>query len=1401
MKRRILQQSGLAAFAATLTFASIVSVTEGAGPPSIASYTGLPPFVGTATAPNILLLLDNSGSMNNMAYTAAFNPATTYSGIFRSDTCYSYGGGVFSPDTSTVVTPPGTCGNASFPWNGNLLNYAGNREVDMVKVVMVGGYCTTGNRNAQGLCSQVKAQNSFSSGACCSVQTQMVTSAQATGRMPASLISSITYFHLDGSIFAGQFCVTSSSSAPSSCSASKLFTMVVSHPELTQGVIQQIGTAARFALMEFNTSQGGHLAANMGSDLPTLTSAIEATTPSTWTPLGESLYEAVRYFAQVSPAFTGTDFTTGVQANDPFYYAGPQWSATSQYVNCCKNYVIIFTDGQPTQDSSVPAAMQDFAHTAASHGVSNHCSAALGCTTGLSHGSPNTGLNGSVTWHNANSDHHDNCSAYYGGATSDPCQSAGSHILDDVAYFAHTTDLRQTTIPILGTGNDLPGLQNLTIYTFFAFGTGANLLKDAAKVGGFIDKNGNGLPDNASEYDQVNNLTGAQGADGVPDNYFEAVDAFQLEASLISTIAAILHDSSSGTAVSVLSSSSTGDGSMYQSYFYTNTFNGVNRVVWTGYTSGLFLDQYGNIREDTDGDQRLVYQNDYILQTRFDNNPQSPTYNQTLVDRYIDANGDGVADSANPVTTLSLSQLTGVWEAGQQLALMLSANRNLITWVDINNNGLVDPGEQMPFSLSNAGTLGPYLRAGAAPYTANAIINFIRGCDPNLEPTQCPTAEQNALRYRYLPVGGANHVWKYGDPISSSPTVVAAPAERFDVLYGDQSYNDFLAQYVSRREVVYVGANDGMLHAFNGGFYHRGDDSSTPSVEHGWFTNTPTSSNRGQHLGDELWGYVPYQLLPQLQFLASPSYTHVYYVDLKPKVTDVRIFCDSGTTLSGKPSTPPPSCIQGQAGTSHPNGWGTILIGGFRLGGSCQNCATQAPVLSIANLGSPSATVNFYSAYFVLDITNPEQDPVLLWSFSDPSLGLTTSYPTIVRMNPNGDPRADATNAKWYAVFGSGTTGYDAVPGQATNMFAVDLVQGPGTGNTKVSVIPVGTLNGIMGDLISYDKDLDWRTDAVYVGRQVDYGASPARGKMYRLVTNNPIAGSTGCPSISCSPATWGIASGALRGPTEMLDTFPVPGSKQPGPILAAPTVTIDNAANTWIYFGTGRYFSNADKTNTETQYLFGLKDEVLNGKCPGGGAAETSTTGCWDNDLVDVSNAVVCVVCTGNQVSGVAGGVTTLTGTATTSLQGLIATKDGWFIVLPTAGERNVVAPTLIGGTVFMPTFTPVNDICQAAGTSNLYALFYLTGTAHTTPFVGTTAFGGQTISNRSVSLGTGLASTVALQHTTNKPTGPNPPGTPPPSCSISYKSQMSTGATSGGCSTTGSGWSQFLSWLQQRN
>ncbi|MEK6525845.1 MAG: hypothetical protein AABZ22_03140, partial [Nitrospirota bacterium] len=201
-----------------------------------------------------------------------------------------------------------------------------------------------------------------------------------------------------------------------------------------------------------------------------------------------------------------------------------------------------------------------------------------------------------------------------------------------------------------------------------------------------------------------------------------------------------------------------------------------------------------------------------------------------------------------------------------------------------------------------------------------------------------------------------------------------------------------------------------------------------------------------------MWGFIPYELLPQLQWLTRTDYMHVYYVDLKPKVTDARIFTPDA---------------------DHPNGWGTILIGGFRMGGSCKACTagTGAPEMKV-NIGGTDRY--FYSAYFVLDVTNPEADPKLLWSFSYQDLGLTTSYPAVVRVNPSGSAKTDNTNAKWFLVVGSGPTDYAGTSsGQESRLFAVDLKTGPkdGAGSNLFTEFKRGDAKAFMGDLISLDAN------------------------------------------------------------------------------------------------------------------------------------------------------------------------------------------------------------------------------------------------------------------------------------------------------------------------------------------
>ncbi len=95
-----------------------------------------------------------------------------------------------------------------------------------------------------------------------------------------------------------------------------------------------------------------------------------------------------------------------------------------------------------------------------------------------------------------------------------------------------------------------------------------------------------------------------------------------------------------------------------------------------------------------------------------------------------------------------------------------------------------------------------------------------------------------------------------GDIVNSGPTFVAAPRLRFPDSIAPQAYSAFRASNQNRQPMIYVGANDGMLHAFNA------DD------------------------GNEVFAFIPRSVFANLRDFASPTYTHKFYVDGSPTVGD-----------------------------------------------------------------------------------------------------------------------------------------------------------------------------------------------------------------------------------------------------------------------------------------------------------------------------------------------------------------------------------------------------------------------------------------------------------------------------------------------------------------------------------
>jgi len=105
-----------------------------------------------------------------------------------------------------------------------------------------------------------------------------------------------------------------------------------------------------------------------------------------------------------------------------------------------------------------------------------------------------------------------------------------------------------------------------------------------------------------------------------------------------------------------------------------------------------------------------------------------------------------------------------------------------------------------------------------------------------------------------------------GDIINSSPVYVGAPSLIYPnkAPFGDNGarYNDFWNTNKTRKPIVYVGANDGMLHAFR------------------------VNADGANAAGSELFAYVPNAIFSKLTHLTDPAYNHEYFVDQTPTVSD-----------------------------------------------------------------------------------------------------------------------------------------------------------------------------------------------------------------------------------------------------------------------------------------------------------------------------------------------------------------------------------------------------------------------------------------------------------------------------------------------------------------------------------
>lgn len=492
------------------------------------------------------------------------------------------------------------------------------------------------------------------------------------------------------------------------------------------------------------------------------------------------------------------------------------------------------------------------------------------------------------------------------------------------AYAMHTTDLR----------SDVTDSQTVNVYSIYAFSQvteGKNAMKTVAMYGGFKDIQNcgtakypfgeDGMPSGLSldfswprsacnpskpddtgtscttgaDYYHVKGCSewnatwdrdkdGVNESKGLPDSYFQADDGKQLEDSLAKVMQDVTTGNAAASAVATVSQEMRSEDVIVRGVFQAADPDTPEDFLWKGHLEAYFP---------------------YTLngETVYDFDPDVPNNFYKASD----------PDLSGLCVGLAPANRDNCWDAGEILKNQLPvapAARNIYTWLKNATSGKY---EQKTFDTTNMlpATLGVTTDA-----ERNDIVNWVRG--------------------DYISGSRNRNGWILGDIVYSTPVVIGPP-KLGNVSKRDpniHTYQVFLDDQAKRPKVVYVGANDGMLHAFLMGTTTDG-------------TTWAQKPKDDPEIGSELWAYIPSNLLTELKELKAASYgtrtgtspcTHRSMVDLAARHWEVYI----------------QSAYCGSKGDSNKRCWRSVIIGGERGGGD---------------------------VYFAIDVTNPVPDP------SDPNSG------------------------------------------------------------------------------------------------------------------------------------------------------------------------------------------------------------------------------------------------------------------------------------------------------------------------------------------------------------------------------------------------------------------------------
>lgn len=624
--------------------------------------------------------------------------------------------------------------------------------------------------------------------------------------------------------------------------------------------------------------------------------------------------------------------------------------------------------------------------------------------------------------------------------------------------------------------------------------------------------------------------------------------------------------------------------------------------------------------------------------------------------------------STTPVTAEAYTSRVILTQTGQQGA----AGGIPFEWANLTNG--TPPATTNQQQAMDAGD--------TAPFTANRV-NYLRGQRANEIPTSGPTGTQVYRRRDSVlaDIQNSSPAWEgppeapynatWADRLDGTGTM---PDASMPENSGTQSYAQYVTAQQQRLNIVYVGANDGMLHGFRSGAFNAD----------GSFNTTAPND------GVEVLAYMPNTVLqfihdavnpgtgaidPTLDY-SSPQYGHNFYVDATPGTGDL--------------------FYNGQ--------WHTWLVSGLGAGGA---------------------------AIYALDITNPtnfsEANAATLvvgeWTsgnikcagevaapFCGSNLGNTYGTPQIRRLH----------NGQWAAIFGNGVGSSTGDAGIYVMLIdKVDPLNNAPTfyylsTKTGSSASP----NGI-GYLAPVDLDGDHITDYVYAG--------DLQGNMWRFDLTSPTpsgatpwavtAGGPLFKTQSGQPITTAavVASGLAGSTQQRLMVIFGTGQKT----SATNQTALAYASGAQDLYGVWDWNMGTWDSKSTAQYtsLAALPTSVTAPLHQANLAGETvtinTTTGPQLGDRDIASNANICWA-----------------GTTTCSP----ATSDvqfGWYLPLPgttaingttSSNEQIIYNPQLIGPAVVVNSLLPANNAPTSCAINAdqgwTYGVSALTGGAFTNSF-----------------------------------------------------------------------------------